>query len=80
MHEHTHPVELFSPADLGETLRQLRRNAGLTQAQVAERAGVSRRWLINAESGRFSAEIGMYMQVLDTLGAALYVGPRREDT
>ncbi|WP_291279754.1 helix-turn-helix domain-containing protein [Galactobacter sp.] len=67
-------TELFSPADLGELMRQQRLSLGLTQAALAERAGVSRRWLIKAEAGQFSTAIGMYMQVLDVLGLALFVG------
>ena len=38
--------------ELGNRLRQARLNADLTQAEVASRAGLSRRTVINAEKGR----------------------------
>ncbi len=53
-------VEYKSPAaiaeDLGERLKQARLNANLTQAEVAERSGVSRKVLINAEKGHVQLE------------------------
>jgi putative transcriptional regulator len=53
-------AEYKSPAaiaeDLGERLKQARLNANLTQADVAERSGVSRKVLINAEKGKVQLE------------------------
>lgn len=42
---------------LGERLQQARLNQDLTQAQVAEQAGVSRKAVINAEKGKASLEV-----------------------
>ena len=41
---------------LGERLRQARLNADLTQAEVASRAGLSRRTVLNAEKGQVQLE------------------------
>ena len=53
-------AEYKSPAaiaeDLGERLKQARLNANLTQADVAERSGVSRKVLINAVKGKVQLE------------------------
>ena len=40
--------------ELGETIRRLRREAGLTQEEVAEKAGISRPTLSRLEQGRFA--------------------------
>lgn len=53
---------------LGAVLRGRRLDLGLTQAEVAARAGVSRPWLSRVEKGRPKAEIGLIMSVLDSLG------------
>ena len=64
-------IALTTPAQVGAAIRSARRRAGLTQQQLAERAGVSRRWLIALESGHSErAELG---KVLDTLGLDLTV-------
>ena len=53
--------------DLGAALRRHRLAAGLTQAQLAGRAGVSRQWVSEVEGGkRAGVEFGA---VLDVAGA-----------
>lgn len=42
--------------ELGARLRQARLNADLTQAEVAARAGLSRRTVLNAEKGQVQLE------------------------
>lgn len=42
--------------ELGDRLRQARLNADLTQAEVASRAGLSRRTVLNAEKGQVQLE------------------------
>ncbi len=42
--------------ELGERLRQARLNSDLTQAEVAQRAGVSRKIVLNAEKGKAQLE------------------------
>lgn len=42
--------------ELGTRLRQARLNADLTQAEVASRAGISRRTVLNAEKGQVQLE------------------------
>ena len=50
---------------LGERLKLARLNQDLTQAQVAEQAGVSRKVVINAEKGKASLEV--FVAVLQAL-------------
>lgn len=43
----------------------------MTQAQLADAAGVSRRWLSSLEAGKSTAEIGLVLRTLDALGLSL---------
>jgi transcriptional regulator with XRE-family HTH domain len=57
---------------LGKGVRQLRGSRGLKQAELAERAGVSRTWLSQLESGtQRNAELASVLSVLEVLGARL---------
>jgi len=61
---------------LGAALVQARRDAGLTQAQVAGLAKVSRRWLVQAEAGDApGVAVGSVLRVLKVLGRGLSVAP-----
>lgn len=62
------------------TLRQFRDfvqgarlEQGLTQAQLAEKSGVSRKWLGDFERGNPNARLGLVLAVMDALGANLTV-------
>ena len=68
-------MRLASALDLGSYVRDRRRAAGLTQQQLSEAAGVSRRWLSDLETGKARAEIGLVFQVLHTLGLVVEVAP-----
>jgi len=62
-------ARLRTPRDVGALVRATREAQGLTQAVLAERAGVSRRWLIATESGEHPrAELDRVLRVLDALG------------
>ena len=59
---------------LGTAVRALRLHRGLTQAELAAAAGVSRQWVVNVEAGRTKGiEVGRLMRLLDTLHGSLYV-------
>ena len=58
-------------AGLGNELRRLRIDAGLTQAELADKSGVSRRWVGNAEKGHVGGEIGNLLMVVRALGMKL---------
>lgn len=70
-----------TPAQLGAAIRDARKTAGLTQSQLADRAGVSRRWLITLENGKApGAELTKILTTLAALDLQLTVDtapPRR---
>jgi y4mF family transcriptional regulator len=74
---HTNEVamRLNNVRDLGLYVRDSRRRLGLTQAELAASAQVSRRWLSDLESGKPTAEVGLVFKVLHALDMALDVSP-----
>ena len=63
----------MAPEELGKTIREARRMAGLTQAQVAAAAGVGLRFLIELEAGKPTAQLGKTLAVLTILGCRLRI-------
>lgn len=63
-----------SLSKLGTAVRTLRRRRGWSQAQLAQKAVVSRQWVIALENGQTEGlEVGRLMRVLDVLDASLMV-------
>lgn len=60
-------MNLKNPKDVGALVRDRRKRQNLTQAMLAEKAGVSRRWLAGLEAGKSGAELGMVFRVLSSL-------------
>ena len=72
--------QIIRPGELGAALQGLRQSSGLTQAELAGRARVSRKWVSEMENGKVTAEIGMVCRVVEALGAHIEVvsaPPRR---
>lgn len=65
-----------SPVDLGAAVRRRRNRLGLTQAELAEVAGVGKRFLSELERGKSTAEVGRVFRVVQVLGMDLQVAPR----
>ncbi len=61
--------------ELGASLRARRRRIGLTQAQVAQRAHVTRQWLVRLERGHPNAELGLVLDVARALDVAIEFRP-----
>lgn len=57
-----------TPRDIGGAIKERRKQLGLGQAELAERAGVSRQWLIQVESGKPGVAMGTVLRLLNTLG------------
>lgn len=62
---------------IGQQVRARRRHLGLTQAQLAELAGVAVRTVHQIEHDKPSLQLDSLQAVLDTLGLELTVGLRR---
>ncbi|MEA5456815.1 helix-turn-helix domain-containing protein [Sinomonas sp. JGH33] len=55
-------------ADLGTAIRSARLARGLSQADLAERAGVSRKLILDLEAGKEGAALGTALAVASVLG------------
>lgn len=60
-----------TPSDLGTAIRGRRRALGLGQADLAERIGVARQWVVKIEAGKSTSEIGLVLRALAALGLEL---------
>jgi HTH-type transcriptional regulator/antitoxin HipB len=59
--------------DLGALIRDRRNKLGMTQQELADKAGVSRIWLLALEKGKPSAQIDLVLRTLRELGLSLRV-------
>ena len=65
-----------TPQRLGAAIRDARREAGLTQVQLAAKAGVSRAWLIEIEAGAGErAELGKVLATVHALALSVELSP-----
>ena len=55
-------------AEVGQFVREQRKIQGLTQADLATKAGVSRDWLVRLEQGHHRLELGLVMAITEALG------------
>jgi HTH-type transcriptional regulator / antitoxin HipB len=66
-------MRIKTPTDLGLVIRARRRKLGLDQRTLAERVGVSRQWIVDAEKGKPRAPVGLLLRTLDALGMRIRV-------
>ncbi|CAN5133255.1 hypothetical protein BH11PSE9_BH11PSE9_02360 [soil metagenome] len=65
---------------LAAQVRDLRLQRGLTQAALAERAGVPRLKVVQVEAGNGSVAARTYARLIGSLGAELSAAPARRPT
>lgn len=67
--------------EVGLLVRDRRRAARMTQAELAERVGASREWVRLLESGKPRLELGLTLRALTALGIRLDASlPALEET
>ena len=69
-------VRLRYPVDIGQAIRAERTAQNMTQAELAAKAGVSRRWLSETERGHPTGELGLVLAVFRRLGFDLVAARR----
>lgn len=62
--------------NLGEEVRAARRRARLSQDELAELAGISRRPIYLLESGKGAVRLDILLRILDALGLEITLRPR----
>ena len=68
--------KVFAPRELGEALRRVRRERGMTQIDLAARANVARSALQKLEEGRGTVNLDTVLKLLRTLSLDLEVVSR----
>jgi y4mF family transcriptional regulator len=61
----------FSTENIGEYIRLVRKELGVTQKDLALTAGTGLRFIIELENGKPTCQIGKVLQVLQVLGIKL---------
>ena len=64
-------MQVATAADLGQLVKAARIRRGMSQADLAAAAGVSRRWMVDLEAGKPRAELDLALRVLAALGVVL---------
>lgn len=67
-------MKIQSIRDLAAAVRGQRKDLGLSQAELAARSGVSRKWVYEFEGGKPTAELRLVLRVIDALGLTLDLG------
>lgn len=67
------PFRVYTAASLGAAIRHYRHQSGLSQAELAERAGLNRTYLSNLEQGRATEQVKRILRVLKQLGVRISV-------
>ena len=70
------PVAL-TPEQIGNTVRQTRKQIGVTQADLALTSGTGLRFVIDLEKGKPTCQLGKVLTVLQTLGIRIEIIPPR---
>jgi y4mF family transcriptional regulator len=70
-------VKVNSALDLAAAVRGRRHDLGLSQADLAERAGVSRVWIATVEAGKRSVNFGLVLRLLGALDLKMDISSSR---
>lgn len=62
--------------DFGEAIRLRRKDLGLTQIELAQKAGTGDRLVGEIENGKETAEVGKVLDLLDALGLEVKLAPK----
>ena len=69
-------MQIRSAGELGLLIRDRRRRLSLTQAELAERIGASRHWVMGVEAGKSTVEVGLVLAALAALDLVCDLRPR----
>lgn len=67
-------MTIDNASDFGQAIRTARKEAGLSQVQLARRCNCSQRFVSEVERGKPTAELGRALRLLAELGVPLAAG------
>ena len=65
------PFRIYTGASLGAAIKHYRREAGLSQAELAARSGLNRTYLSGLERGKETEQLRRLLRVLRQLGVRM---------
>jgi DNA-binding XRE family transcriptional regulator len=66
--EKNRPYRVYTGSSIGAAIRHYRKEAGLTQQQLADRAGIDRTYLSRLERGHETEQVRHIIELLRQLG------------
>ena len=72
-------MQIRTPLDLGLVIREKRRKIKLSQAELADKVGVGRQWVVAIEHGKSRAELGLVLRTLSALGLSFTIDAGDQD-
>ena len=67
-------IQIEDAHDFGRAVRKARKEAGISQTELAQRCGCSQRFVSEVERGKATAELGRALGLLVALGIPVSVG------
>ncbi len=71
-------TKISGPEEFGRRIRRERKALELTQQEISEYTDVGRKFVIELEKGKETAQIGKIFQVIEGLGLELHIVRRGE--
>lgn len=68
------PFRIYSAQSVGTAIRHYRKQAGLTQAELAALAGIDRTYLTRLEGGKENEQLRRILRVFRQLGVTMELG------
>lgn len=72
------PTKINNPKELGEHILRERKNLQLTQKEISDFTDVGRKFVLDVEKGKTTAQIGKIFELLSGLGLELHLIKRGE--
>ena len=70
-------TKVYSVQDVGNVVRSARKDAGLTQRELASACGCGVRFISDLENGKQTIEMGRAIRIMNTLSLDVEVSARR---
>lgn len=71
--------KILSPEELGAFIRAYRKEEGITQEELTDLIFASKKFLVDLERGKETAQIGKIFTVLEGLGITMHLSTRKDE-
>ncbi len=68
-------MQVRNARDVGLLIKDQRRSLSLSQADLADKIGASRHWVMGVEAGKTTVELGLVLKALSALGLVCSLRP-----